>query len=216
MELSRHIIEAPGPEGLLDSTLELLGNDQLDMLVVRGLLVPENPLLAALDNGDRSLDRENSAQLTKEIPQLLGVRDLIADMWQEHGYSNMSVTPGFYLDQWRKPGMLPHLDESVYSGNYIEAGLQISLCVSGARTFMAQRLAETFALEDGSFDHDGYDAFVRSERWFEREPRSSATLYPGDAAVFAHHPAVTLHGVKLEQPSVARLISYNAVAATED
>ncbi len=87
---------------------------------------------------------------------------------------------------------------------------------------MAERLPHDFRNEDGAFDASGYSEFYNFNGQLFKEimegrlPRSEAVLRPGDVAMFPHHPAITFHGVINLEPSVARLISYNAEKATDN
>lgn len=205
-----------GPNGLIEAADALLNSAEFDMAAITTVLDPNSTLLENLDDGSRQNDRANSASLSNELPQLDVVAGLIRADWAKHGYRGMEIVDGFLLDKWRKPGIMPHVDELVYRDTRIEAGLQLSLCVKGLRRFMAERLPYSFRKADGTFDANAYREFYRFDgKLFQeikagRTPRSEATLRPGDVAMFPHHPTITLHGATNIVPSIARLISFNA------
>lgn len=210
------VFEAKGPSGLIEATEALLASEEFDMAAVSNIIDPNSTLLEELDDGSRENDQANIERLRSELPQLHIVEGLIKSHWVERGYRGMEIVDGFLLDQWRKSGIIPHVDELVYQDRRIEAGVQLSLCVKGLRKFMAERLPHDFKNEDGTFNASAYSELskiggqLQTEIMAGRTPRSEATLKPGDVAIFPHHPAITLHGVINIEPSIARLISYNA------
>lgn len=210
------LFEASGPDGLIEAAEALLTSEEFDMAAVSKVIDPTSSLLEELDDGSRQKDQANTERLRDELPQLQIVEGLVRANWAEKGYRGMKIVDGFMLDQWRKPGIIPHVDELVYKDRRIEAGVQLSLCAKGLRKFMAERLPHNFRNEDGTFDASAYKELYRFNGQLQNEvmagriPRSEAMLRPGDVAMFPHHPSVTLHGVINVEPSIARLISYNA------
>lgn len=186
------------------------------MAAVSNVIDPTSSLLEELDDGSRQNDQINAERLRSELPQLHIVEGLVKANWAEKGYRGMRIVDGFILDQWRKPGIISHVDELVYQDRRIEAGVQLSLCAKGLRKFIAERLPHDFRNEDGTFDASAYGELYKFNGQLQGEvlagriPRSEVMFRPGDVAMFPHHPAVTLHAATNIEPSIARLISYNA------
>ncbi len=108
------IFEASGPNGLLEATEALLTSEEFDMAAVSQVIDPSSSLLEELDDGSRQNDLINRERLRSELPQLDTIEDLVKDHWVENGYRGMEIVRGFILDQWRKPGIAPHVDELIY------------------------------------------------------------------------------------------------------
>ncbi len=203
-----------GPDGLLEAADALLSSDTYDMAVVQQAIDRDDPLLVHLDDGSRKNDRSNTDHLRQALPQLDSVGLLIKSMWDVDGYKGTSVDPDFMLDDWRKPSILPHID-SLRPYGVFEAGLQLSMCLRGARKFAAERLDFEPKGKSRELDLKKYNKLmyklidqVSNEG---RSPRTYAELAPGDIALFPHHPVVTLHSVEvLESDTIARLITYYA------
>ncbi|MCB9834835.1 hypothetical protein H6792_02280 [Candidatus Nomurabacteria bacterium] len=219
------VFEASGPNGLVEAAEALLTTEEFDMAAISNVIDHSSTLLEELDDGSRQNDQINTERLGNELPQLHIVEGLVKTSWVKKGYRGMNIIDGFMLDQLRKPGIPPHVDELVYRDRRIEAGVQLSLCVKGLRKFMAERLPYDFRNEDGTFDASAYSEFYEFNGQLQSEiiagripriPRSEAMLRPGDVAMFPHHPAVTLHGATNVEPSIARLISYNAEKQTNN
>jgi hypothetical protein len=210
------IFNAAGPNGLIEASEALLASDEFDMAAISNVIDPNSTLLGELDDGSRQNDLINSERLSNELPQLHVVESLVKASWYSIGYKGMEIVDGFLLDQWRKAGISPHVDELLYQDRKIEAGVQLSLCLRGMRKFMSERLPQYFRNDDGTFDTSGYSDFYKFGGPFHQEltagriPRSESILMPGDVAMFPQHPTITLHGVTNIGPSIARLISFNA------
>lgn len=186
------------------------------MVVIRGFL--GGILLDELIDGSRTSDRENTERLYNEIGSLELVDEYVKERWGEVGYKNFHLYDENkrlgQLDLFRSSGIGAHVDDIFRSWMPVVA--QLSICTSGHRTFMAERLDDAFLDIDGNFDYEGYKQFacyggaLSLELSEGRVPRSSADLLPGDVAIFAQQPVVNLHSVRSEKGSTARLFNWFA------
>jgi hypothetical protein len=197
--------------------------DGPDAVVVRGF-VQDQAVLNNL-NTPNVMTRDIAPKLYEAAPTLHDADKFVVKRWRHIGYAGMHINGGVSLDQLRTVGILPHVDEPVFESNLLEAIVQGSLCLSGDREFMAERLPQTFYNDtqklfgkSRQFDLESFNEFLEFDNPFmhsvleeDRKPRSSVVLQPGDLALFAHHPAVTLHSAQhLTDVASARLLMWQA------
>jgi len=214
----------PALEALVPETLS--DPDALPDITLINDFVTDPELLALI--GDEGADSwVVKRKLYKATPSLREADKWVAERWRSIGYTGLEVTDGIMLDMVRRQGISPHLDDIKYKdgvdAKVLEAVAQGSLCLTGERTFMAERLDKRFVREDGTFDLEAYEHYNRfggelaqtlDPRRPEgpRMPRTSAVVKAGGLALFAHHPSIVLHGVRRTegQASIARLLSWCA------
>lgn len=195
--------------------MQLVVDDSaVDLAVVRGFIADDNALEALSHEGGRP----DYAALYAAAPVLREADSFVADQWALVGYAGMQVTRGVMLDQVRRTGILPHLDELRYGDRIVEAVVQGSLALQGERLFSGERVPANFKTVDGRLDKAAFEACwghgtpLNEKVWNGYRPRTEITVRAGDLALFAHHPYATLHAVRHtdEQHSVARLLNWYA------
>ncbi len=209
---------AHGPDGLVEASQALLESDNYDMAAVSGVIEKGDPILHQLGCTSSSFVDETARNLASLLPQLQTVQDLLAANWLVVGYKGMKIEESFTLDTLRREQVNTHLDGLASSSRRIEAGVQLSFCLEGAREFYSERLPDTFYTEDGKFDIGGYRNLTHPRSELSRElragrmPRTGAELNAGDVGMFPHHPVVSLHKTThLKSGTSARLITYFAI-----
>ncbi len=198
------VVELSGPESIVEA-VERSQEPQIDLIVIRGLVT--GSLMKSLIDGSRQSDAVNTARLYNEVSGLAGADEYVRSRWTAVGYRGYELydkrTNLGFLDLHRQSGISTHVDSTIK--NWLSAIAQISICTSGKRTFLAERLPETFYGEDGGFQFDEFNAFIgfgsslSQEISAGRVPRSSVEVTEGDAIIFAHHPVINLHAARSGQ-----------------
>jgi hypothetical protein len=186
-----NFIEIDNPELLAKAAEELLYDDGADLLVVRGLM--SNPDL--LQKFGRAGGVSEVESLYESIPAFHELDGVVADFWDQAGYNDYDLLSPHVRRGAFKQGSSPlHVDfAQVELAKNIVGPLSLSVGIEGSAQFFAQKPIDIFLRADGSFDLEGWQAWLK-----EPMPgylRTSTTQKQGDGVFFTNHPRQTYHEV---------------------